>query len=157
MLCSQYCVIRCYLASLAGDVWQGAPFCWKTKSRLVVTSSPDEILDQKVLQSAEDILGEDVTTRRDFIIQQDGAPCNISHGSMEWLRDHNINVLDWPGSIPDLNISENLWSRLKRPDALKKASNHSELTAATTQSWFRVITPEHLEQLVSSIIYAKEM
>ena len=60
-------------------------------------------------------------------------------------------VLDWPGNSPYLNPIENLWPRLKKLVALKKASNRRELTTAIIDAWFHVIIPEHLEQLVNSM------
>ena len=40
----------------------------------------------------------------------DGAPCHKSHMSMNRLRSHKINLIDWPGNSPDLNPIENLLS-----------------------------------------------
>jgi hypothetical protein len=110
-----------------------------------------EILDKKVIQSAADMFGQGVADNRDFIFQQDGAPCHTARRSMAWFQDHKVDVLEWPGNSPDLNPIENLWSRLKKLVARKKPSNRQELIQAIIAAWFHVITPEHLQQLVDSM------
>lgn len=110
-----------------------------------------EILEKKVLQSAKDMFGEEAADSRDFVFQQDGAPCHTARRSMAWFQDKNIDVLEWPGNSPDLNPIENLWARLKKLVALKKASNRTELIQYIIDAWFHVITPEHLGQLVDSM------
>lgn len=110
-----------------------------------------EILSRKLLQSASDVFGPDITNRRQFVFQQDSAPCHVAKRSMQWLKNEGVEVLDWPGNSPDLNPIENLWSRLKRIVGAKKPSNRTELIEAILNAWFRVITPEQLEQLVDSM------
>ena len=71
--------------------------------------------------------------------------------SLEWFRENNIDVLEWPGNSPDINPIENLWARLKKLVALERVSNRRELIEAIVDAWFHVIAPEHLEQLVDSM------
>ena len=88
-----------------------------------------EILTRKLLQSAKDVFGQEVADRRQFVFQQDSAPCHVAKRSMQWLKDERVEVLDWPGNSPDLNPIENLWSRLKRLVGGWKPSNRPELIA----------------------------
>jgi transposase len=47
--------------------------------------------------------------------QHDGAPCHMAKSVTKWLADHQIPVIGpWPGSSPDLNPIENLWTQMKR-------------------------------------------
>jgi transposase len=108
----------------------------------------DDILEKKVLQSATDMFGGD---HRDFIFQQDGAPCHTAKICTKWFDDHNVNVLDWPGNSPDLNPIENLWARLKRLVSAKRPSNKAQLTEAVISSWFHTITLNELKALVNSM------
>ena len=44
---------------------------------------------------------------------QDGAPCHTSKKSMAFLAEQPFEMIDWPGSSPDLNPIENLWNWIK--------------------------------------------
>ena len=44
---------------------------------------------------------------------QDGAPCHRAKIATQFLKSKKIQILDWPGSNPDLNPIENLWTDLK--------------------------------------------
>ena len=57
-----------------------------------------EMLDENLLQSTQDF-----TLWRRFIFQQDNDPKHSAKITQEWLRDKNLNVLEWPSHSPDLN------------------------------------------------------
>ncbi len=44
---------------------------------------------------------------------QDNAPIHTARVVKSWLREENIQLLDWPPYSPDLNPMENLWGLLK--------------------------------------------
>ena len=45
-----------------------------------------------------------------WIFQQNNAPCHTSKKTLEWFKSNEIQLLQWPARIPDLNIIENVWS-----------------------------------------------
>lgn len=52
--------------------------------------------------------------QNEFIFMQDGAPCHKAKKVMEFFRENNVKVLDWPGNSPDMNPIENLWAITKK-------------------------------------------
>ena len=41
---------------------------------------------------------------RDFVSQQDGAPCHQANSTMSWFERKGISVSPWPSRSPDLNL-----------------------------------------------------
>ncbi len=106
-----------------------------------------------------------------FIWQQDNAPCHSvsfsyiildvllkfyftlqAHSTRNWLRERNIDVMDWPSLSPDLNPIENYWAVLKSILYAngKQYSNNNELWAAVLAS-FRKIERGLAEKLIKSV------
>lgn len=109
-----------------------------------------EILKREMLLTVRDQFGEG---SREFIFQQDNAPCHTAAVVKEWFRKEGITVLDWPSQSPDINPIENLWIQIKRMVAAKKPKDKVKLTEAIIDSWHRVIRdePERLRNLIESM------
>src|SRR5215469_13237188 len=85
------------------------------------------------------------------IFQQDLAPAHTARLVSSWLRDNNIQLLEWPGNSPDLNPIENLWIILKRRVARRAPSNMKDLMYWLRCIWCQEITPELCKKLVHSM------
>lgn len=61
-----------------------------------------------LLPFAADIIGERCT------IMQDGASIHRSKLTKEWIVRKEVDFLQWPAHIPDVNVIENVWRSMVR-------------------------------------------
>ena len=47
------------------------------------------------------------------VFMHDGAPCHREKSVKNFLREKNVDILDWPGNNQDLSLIENLWHAVK--------------------------------------------
>ena len=93
-----------------------------------------------------------MTVRETSIFQHDGAPCHRAKVVKTWLQQQSFMELpNWPGSSPDLNVIENCWAVMKTKVAAKNPSSYSELCKAIKEVWTHEITREFCASLVSSM------
>ncbi len=90
------------------------------------------VLNTSLIPSVEEQFGDG-----DCIFQHNRAPVHTERRVVEWLHDNNIQVMDWPSQIPDLNPIEHLWDILER---LFRTRSHRPisvliLSAALRESW----------------------
>ena len=51
---------------------------------------------------------------REWILQQDNAPCHVSRRVKDFFINEEIDVLQWPSNSPDMNPIETLWAIVKQ-------------------------------------------
>ncbi len=49
-----------------------------------------------------------------WYLMQDNDRAHTSKETIKWLKDHGVQVIEWPAFSPDLNCIENLWGLMKR-------------------------------------------
>ena len=96
-----------------------------------------------------------VDSRLNSIFMQDNATCHTAQSTVDWLQNHNIEVMGkgvWPANSPDLNPIENLWSILEEELKSEKVApkNLVSLEKALNAAWSR-IKVETLTNLVLSM------
>ena len=86
------------------------------------------------------------------IFQHDGLPCHRTQNVSRWLEAEGIDILGpWPGSSPDLNPIENLWTKMKKKVAELKPTSEATLREAIKTAWTTTISPEYCRSLVDSM------
>jgi len=87
-----------------------------------------------------------------WTFQQDNASIHNSRATQEWLRVHNIDVLQWPACSPDQNPIENLWGILVRKiyEHQRKYNSLVDLKRAVIEAW-NGISGETLQNLIKSM------
>lgn len=104
-----------------------------------------QILSRSLISTAQECFGND-----NFIFQQDGAPCHTAKVTKKWFGDHDIKVLSWPSSSPDLNVIETLWHQMKKSLRNDPKRTVPALKEKITQIW-NSFTPEYCKTLVDSM------
>jgi hypothetical protein len=87
-----------------------------------------------------------------YTFQQDNASVHVSTSTMEWFRNKNIPLMQWPACSPDCNPIENLWGILVRRVYANNRQFHSvpQLKAAILTAW-NEIGQNTLQSLVNSM------
>ncbi len=89
---------------------------------------------------------------KNLIFMQDNAPCHASFATKEFLKDNNIEVLEWPAKSPDLNPIENVWSILTRRVYKngKMFSQKQQLQTAIIDEW-NSLSQEDIDTLFATM------
>ena len=107
-----------------------------------------EILEGGLMDSVDKLEMD----QENLYFQQDNDPKHTSNLATNFLKDHEINVLDWPAQSPDLNPIEHLWEVLKR--LLNRyedpPSGVFELWNRAAEKWDE-ITQEQCKRLIESM------
>ena len=76
-------------------------------------------------------------------LMQDNAPCHRSNATKAFLREEDVEFIDWAPYSPDLNPIENLWAWIKHQLHTKypPAGGEDELIDHVYETW-NTITPE---------------
>jgi hypothetical protein len=96
--------------------------------------------------SYQQALEQGLVTHYDGTIhfQQDNSRIHTANSSLEWLRNHGVEYIDWPPFSPDLNPIENVWAILKRRlrrdfphlhDLKDNIENRAELRRCIELAW----------------------
>ena len=75
-----------------------------------------------------------------FLFQHDSAPVHKARSIKTWMREFDVDELDWPAQSPDLNLIEHLWDELEW--RLRAGPSHPtsvcDLTNALLEEWSKI-------------------
>ena len=100
---------------------------------------------------------------KDILFQQDNDLKHKSKKATSWIKDHKIQIMDWPVQSPDLNPIEHLWVYLKRQLAAypTPSSGINALWECTQREWEAIDTAvvqnliESMPRRVEEVIKAR--
>lgn len=107
------------------------------RSRLIVVDGNlnarryiDEILTPEVIPLLR-------RQRQQLTFQQDNARPHTARITMDYLRQNNVDVLDWPSLSPDLSPIEHIWDELGRRVRQRQPAPRTliQLTTALREEW----------------------
>ena len=82
---------------------------------------------------------------------QDDGPCHRTKIVTQFLKSTKIQILDWLGSSPDPNPTENLCTDLKNKVSEKQPTNAKVLEKAIEEVWLKIIVTEYCQSLEESM------
>lgn len=86
----------------------------------------------------------------DGVFMLNGTPCHRSKDVQDFLQEHNIPVLEWPGNSPDLSPIENAWAHIKEQLVAVQTLSVPRLQEAIIQIW-KDMDPAYFESLATSM------
>ena len=75
------------------------------------------------LQVLEDNMLDFYNIHGSELFMHDSAPCHKARKVTRYLKQKQMNILEWPGNSPDLNPIENCWHKMKKTMSKKKTTN----------------------------------
>ena len=89
-----------------------------------------------------------------FIYMQDNASIHKARMVMEYLKEEQLNVLDWPPRSPDLNPIENVWAEMQRlvnKHLLKNRIRRPQQLFTICKECFAIVCEKMVPKLYESI------
>lgn len=131
-------------------VWGGVSLDERTDlvvvpGRLCAQAYIDNVLEDHVLPAAYGV-------GPDFLLMQDNARPHSAAITSDYLRHHEIRVMEWPSMSPDLNPIEHIWDLLDRRIRKRPITPQTlqQLTEALIEEWER-IPQEDIRRIIRSM------
>ena len=81
------------------------------------------------------------------VFMYDSAPCHKVRKVTRYLKQKQINIIEWPGNSPDLNPTKNCWHKMKKTMSEKKTTNLGTLKEELKKVWCQEMTAEYFRNL----------
>ena len=88
--------------------------------------------------------------KESIVFQQDNAPIHKCQVVLKWLKNRNVNLMDWPSQSPDLNPIENVWSFIKMEIDKHQIISRHMLREKINEIW-NLIPANYLAKLIQSM------
>ena len=68
-------------------------------------------------------------------MQFDNDPKHRSLKALEFYKEYNIKIIDWPINSPDLNPIKNIWAKIKNKLCRQEFDNINKLRKRVEKEW----------------------
>ena len=85
------------------------------------------------------------------VFMRDSAPCHKARKVTRYLKQKQINILEWPGNSPDLIFIKNFWHKMKKTTSEKKTTSLGTLKEQLKKVWCQEMTAEYFRNLGDSM------
>lgn len=120
--------VKCHVWACIGVGWKVLVFLQEgtiTSASYVDTLKKHFLRDYKKMKKKNPNL----------LFMQDNAPAHRANATLEWLKDHDVNVLSWPPYSPDLNPLENLWAMMVQRVSRESLRSRADLQNCINRVW----------------------
>ena len=90
------------------------------------------IYKRHLLPTARDYFGQNSTN---WALQEDNDPKHTFQLAKQWRSKYEVQQIDWPSMLPDLNSIEKVWKLLKMNLARKNLRTYKSLVSAIKKEW----------------------
>ena len=150
------------LHSIEKDRWQPSILCWGTISYegtsmlgcIFGTVKADvyfKMLKRRLLRNLAALSPKSKkgAHMERLIYQHDGASSRTVKDVMDYFKEKDIEVLEWPPKSPDLNLIENIWAELKR--RLKRSYERREDLVEDIYNCWNSISVDFVQKIYMSM------
>ena len=122
---------------LSVQAWGAISYYGKSQLKVVSGSMKSEKYQNDILGDIKLQCECVAFPSKEYIFQQDKAPCHWSKSTLRYIPERGVNVLDWPGNSPDLNPIEEVWNIMKKKSG-KLPNNRKRLWDNICNLWYSI-------------------
>lgn len=84
----------------------------------------------------------------------DKSPIHTAKRVQQWLKQHNVKVLEWPSNSPDLNPIENVWGRMEYKMRNRNPTSREHLWEMVQDAYREIMNDtDYIQKLAQSMPY----
>ena len=135
----------------------GMFFKRERKGKSVLSTKQKKMNADLYLQVLEDHMLNFYNIYGSEVFMHDSAPCHKARKVTSYLEQKQINILEWPGNSPNLNLIKNCWDKMKKTMSEKKTTNFGALKEELKKVWCQEMTTKYFRNMSDSMSKCLQM